>query len=1251
MAATTVFEKAARGLAALFGVRSYEIPEWMAPSLAKAAQHKYIRRVPKPGGKGYRYYYTVTGGHGLGHHGEFQTGAAFRMADKGKEGHFHVSGVHDDDHVTVKHDETGTEHRLHKDALSAMLRNEHAAAITTAENEAAEKREAAKKRALKDLAEAREAGSEKHVARAKAEAVKHGASEDETLSPAEREQRQKAAEESARKRRKAEEPESKPAPSKSEDEKPSAPKGEHQRVGSHVGGAKRDLAQLSREQVAALSPDEARRLVTKAKAYQAPTPEQAKEQGWSHGGYALWKSILGMMGAAPPEPVPYTEEAAKQARQDYLDAIDHYAKMFASGGSSLIDVIKAASDAKRETSWGAAPPMGVQTAVREAMQTYGKRTYKFGKQTVTSSGHPGDVRVAILGPRFQSALHQIEQIARGRVGGDKSVVNALYEAAKAEKAGWPEATTEAEKPEAPSRERLIFSRKVADKPERIGGRPVESASPEALQKEFGLHEVDFGNWVNQEDRWHHVRWAHSALRDLEDIIGLPSGMAALAAVNGKSGRNPLALAFGARGTGGTRAQYEPFSRDEKTRTITPTINLTRYAGGGSLAHEWGHFLDNVLAEAHHKGENKGLPVFLSDDAKVRAGLAPEIRQPMDALMREIRNGPYADHANALGTYYAKPVEMFARAFESYIQDKLASQGRKNSYLVDGTHLRYKTGKDVTRSHEDMMSEPEYAAAMKARKEAEDAHYSPARSEHVRKYLEAEHAKNPRRKFESVFRDHFHAAGDSWDKTPEGAASNERLKQAQKAVDEAVKKVGRTEQAQPYPQGEQRKRINAAFDALMGAIAAGKHLEKAMTCIADARAAFALEILFKAATITPWVEIPEDLALGLLAKARTHKYIKRVPIEGRTNKSGGPVYRYFYKVTSGTAAAEHFKVGASFADKKIGEHGGHWHIHGKSGDKLHLRHDETGEERHVTSAELASMLHEAHGIGAHDKAKRDKALADLKAARDGGASARTVEAAKKRAIAAGASDADVAERVRVKSTVKPPRAESGGASERVRDSAKPVEMPPSEPTPAPVETPRPAAPRDTFGDGRWRFQEGDTLSRIGPDGAPQSLPGTVVEMWPKFYRKTPTGALVDIGPNDFVSGDPIGSDPSFAARSKSLHESVRKNEDARSAKIAEQNDRVGAIRSAIAGAKILGFGGKTFDAKDALKDLGAKWDAKAKAWTLDVSSMKPEKLAAELDRLNRSGVTHHIRKGGAGPGDAFLRNALEAAALTRALNQR
>ncbi len=151
------------------------IGEALYSSLQKAAGHKYIRRVPTGNPKRpWRYFYRTVGGKGLGHHEEMVEGASFRLKDAGQEGHFHITQDHGDGYITIKHDETGTEHKVHKDALAAMLHNEHAEVRKQDEATAAAKREKAKAQAAKDLAEAKQSGTPKHVAAAKKRAEKLG---------------------------------------------------------------------------------------------------------------------------------------------------------------------------------------------------------------------------------------------------------------------------------------------------------------------------------------------------------------------------------------------------------------------------------------------------------------------------------------------------------------------------------------------------------------------------------------------------------------------------------------------------------------------------------------------------------------------------------------------------------------------------------------------------------------------------------------------------------------------------------------------------------------------------------------------------------------------------------------------------------------------------------------------------------------------------------------------------------------------
>ncbi len=92
--------------------------EW----LQKAAQHKYLRRIPtgKPRPR-YRYIYHTTSKH---HDVEHQVGEKVKITEAGQIGHFEVRSTHGD-WVTLKHDESGQEVSIKKDRLLQMFRDEH----------------------------------------------------------------------------------------------------------------------------------------------------------------------------------------------------------------------------------------------------------------------------------------------------------------------------------------------------------------------------------------------------------------------------------------------------------------------------------------------------------------------------------------------------------------------------------------------------------------------------------------------------------------------------------------------------------------------------------------------------------------------------------------------------------------------------------------------------------------------------------------------------------------------------------------------------------------------------------------------------------------------------------------------------------------------------------------------------------------------------------------------------------------------
>ena len=126
-------------------------------TLIKGRAHKYIRRVPKPGG-GFRYYYNVAGGRGIAHDDELVEGAKFRH----EGGHIEVLATHGN-RVRIRHDEHSGELVVDREELRRKLHEYHAESI-----------EQHKEQVRGSLEATREHGSERQKARAQTWAGRYG---------------------------------------------------------------------------------------------------------------------------------------------------------------------------------------------------------------------------------------------------------------------------------------------------------------------------------------------------------------------------------------------------------------------------------------------------------------------------------------------------------------------------------------------------------------------------------------------------------------------------------------------------------------------------------------------------------------------------------------------------------------------------------------------------------------------------------------------------------------------------------------------------------------------------------------------------------------------------------------------------------------------------------------------------------------------------------------------------------------------
>ncbi|MBA1218224.1 LPD1 domain-containing protein [Pseudomonas fulva] len=375
---------------------------------------------------------------------------------------------------------------------------------------------------------------------------------------------------------------------------------------------------------------------------------------------------------------------------------------------------------------------------------------------------------ASLGERF------IKATMYRKLRGADSFAGHVANAKAGDPPSWDWATKERAKPvKRASKKRITFTLKVVEQFERVGGRPVAVASTRELERLCGFRAVQSGNWVLSDfvsAKWH-VEQTAGAMQDMADVLGINEEYL------GFGGR--LAMAFGARGTGGKGAavaSYDPIER---------VINMTKMNGGGSLGHEVLHALDNILpsllrGEEGTSGEYATInpevmpegpirtrmyelqdamatgAVRLTETIKINPsaratakfnldgrdnlrGVALAIKQagsvehavmavddafgepkvkslqkqkaqwrtlaaayyaPDDATEVTAATGiPVSDfYREALnldegvaGKYWSQPHEMAARAFQAYLEDRLAEQGRRNDYLsclADNKHHHF-----------------------------------------------------------------------------------------------------------------------------------------------------------------------------------------------------------------------------------------------------------------------------------------------------------------------------------------------------------------------------------------------------------------------------------------------------------------------------------------------------------------------------------------------------------------------------------
>lgn len=318
---------------------------------------------------------------------------------------------------------------------------------------------------------------------------------------------------------------------------------------------------------------------------------------------------------------------------------------------------------------------------------------------------------------------------------------------------------------------------------------------------FGFRGGEFGNWLNQLDRQASLNMGFEALKDLATALHISDKDIAFAGT--------LAIAFGARGSGNAAAHYEPLRK---------VINLTKMHGAGSLAHEWWHGLDDYL------GGLKGANGMLSEH--------PSLYEPMKKLVDAIKfKSETLDQAKER---IEKSNARQRKSAEAWVDSVMKS----TVYHTDDPIIieRYEALKA-----DFLKGEPDTVFKLSSLKKEITGHVIPkstCQDLEVQEYIMRGIQNQGEPKLQRIQTDYFKNSkkmgsetekdGGYWDSEVEMTArafacyvkdrlpyqSDYLVGHAESCVGLYTNKDGSTEVIRAYPQGEERKAINAAFDDLI-----------------------------------------------------------------------------------------------------------------------------------------------------------------------------------------------------------------------------------------------------------------------------------------------------------------------------------------------------------------------------------------------------------------------------------------------------
>lgn len=615
-------------------------------------------------------------------------------------------------------------------------------------------------------------------------------------------------------------------------------------VGEHIARSAKDRSDerqlLTKGDLDALSFGEAHLLVNKRNAMPVYSSDQFKARGASPGAAHMGLALANIVAPAPAED-------SDKGRRAYMDGI-RLVRGIMDTAVTVDDYEKAIDELKRisgQSAWGSGgKPIETihtarklttaeQAATRSAGNWRGsdyegldRPPGNYAEEVLTprvakdnpdlrvgaryldgtvefytySKAEKNTIREAVeaLGKRFDE-----QALSRGKIWKD-----AEHQAKAAEQmgvAGWDhleksgEEKTAAKREEREGREKheggitgeeakLKWRHDVSETPAVV--KPavtITSADPERMNDTFGFRGGQPGASIPNKELAHHHKYAEMAFHDLADVLGLDAKHISM--------KGRLAVAFAARGRGKARAHYEP---EEKA------INITRFAGAGSLAHEWGHFVDNVVAEQHRGESTKGRVYGSEGD---HGTMAPELkaafqqfRKALDTPNPETVRKIQADHDKRYAQ--AKETSTALRSHPGRLYSASPEDKADYKYKADGHNANL----DAIIGRKKFLDKP-----MSDLKLISLAYDGGKEGKYWSQPLEMF-----ARSFEHYVQHKLHESG----------RRNSYL------VDGTLGDPDGSDDGAPYPRGAELPKIHGAIEAVVAAMKKGNHFEKALKALSS-----------------------------------------------------------------------------------------------------------------------------------------------------------------------------------------------------------------------------------------------------------------------------------------------------------------------------------------------------------------------------------------------------------------------------------